>query len=91
MSGNVGRSATAAYGRFDRSRDWRATAVAGRARSRADGSPKLSRCGMAVKAPCHPMPIRRKMRALFPEAPMTLLKFTDVSLAFGTTPLLDKV
>ncbi len=31
------------------------------------------------------------MRALFLEMPMTLLKFTDVSLAFGAMPLLDKV
>jgi ATP-binding cassette subfamily F protein uup len=31
------------------------------------------------------------MRALFPEAPMTLLKFTDVSLAYGATPLLEQV
>jgi len=31
------------------------------------------------------------MRALFSEVAMTLLKFTDVSLAYGTTPLLDGV
>ena len=32
-----------------------------------------------------------RMRAQFLEKLMTLLKFSDVSLAFGSTPLLDKV
>ena len=32
-----------------------------------------------------------RMRARFLEKLMTLLKFSDVSLAFGSTPLLDKV
>ena len=32
-----------------------------------------------------------RMPALFSEAPMTLLKFTDVSLAYGAMPLLDGV
>ena len=31
------------------------------------------------------------MRALFLETPMTLLKFTEVSLAFGAMPLLERV
>lgn len=31
------------------------------------------------------------MRARFMETNMTLLKFSDVSLAFGAMPLLDKV
>ena len=35
--------------------------------------------------------ISGRMRPLFLEMPMTLLKFADVSLAYGAMPLLDGV
>src|SRR5690606_12911274 len=46
--------------------------------------PQCALCESARRAPV-------RMRAQFSEAPMTLLKFTDVSLAYGATPLLEGV
>jgi ATP-binding cassette subfamily F protein uup len=45
----------------------------------------------AAKMPAASRPKSGRMRAQFLEKRMTLLKFSDVSLAFGAMPLLDKV
>lgn len=44
-----------------------------------------------MKMPAASPPNSGRMRAQFLEKRMTLLKFSDVSLAFGAMPLLDKV
>ncbi|MDN5517660.1 MAG: ATP-binding cassette domain-containing protein, partial [Pseudomonas sp.] len=66
-------------------------------------SGQMDTCSKNARYPCRPpclppqwkrqQPVGNsgRMRRLFLEMPMTLLKFADVSLAYGAMPLLDGV